>query len=128
MTTVFKCPICRGVSETEIDLDEDKAPANMPPKIWKILCSISTKVRDEDKRQKRIEENTFPMGMQMISVVEMYESMPWQLAFSLYRTENPGTNEQPFVIIPIQMRMETHILINDDGNMDNTEIILRSGD
>jgi len=101
MTKVFKCPICREGSKTEIDLKGDKAPANMPPKTWKILCSISTKVRDEDKRKKRIEESTFPLGMQMICVVDMYESMPWQMAFSLYRTENLSTNEQPFVIIPI---------------------------
>jgi hypothetical protein len=57
MTKVFKCPICRGGSETEIDLDEDKVPANMPKIIKKILCSNSTKVRDEDKQQNRIEEN-----------------------------------------------------------------------
>jgi hypothetical protein len=128
MTKVFKCPICRGGSETEIDLDKDNIPANMPRKTWKILCSFSKHVRDEDKRQKRIEENTFPLDMQMISVVDMYDSLPWQMSFSLYRTENPSTNERPFVIIPIQMRMETHIMIGEDGVMNNTEIILRSGD
>jgi hypothetical protein len=128
MTKVFKCPICRGGSETEVTLDGNKIPANMPEKTWKILCTICTRVRDEDKRQKRIEENAFPIDMQMISIVDMYESMPWQMSFSLYRTENPSTNERPFVIIPIQMRMETHIMIGEDGIVNNTDIILRSGD
>jgi len=62
----------------------------------------------------------------MMSVIDMYDSMPWSMLFALYRTENPNTNERPFVIIPIQMRMETHIMIDDNGNLNNTEIILRS--
>ena len=128
MTKVFKCPICRGGSESEVILDEDKVPANMPSKTWKVLCRISARVREEDKRQKQLEENAFPLGMHMISVLDMYDSMPWSMSFSLYRTENPSTSERPFVIIPIQMRMETHIMIDDDGNLNNTEIILRSGD
>ena len=128
MTKVFKCPICRGGSESEVILDQDEVPANMAPKTWKVLCMICTRVREEDKKQKQIEENTFPLGMQMTSVIEMYDSMPWTMSFSLYRTENPSTSERPFVIIPIQMRMETHIMIDDNGNLNNTEIILRSGD
>jgi len=128
MTKVFKCPICRGGSESEVVLDKDKVPDNMSPKTWKVLCSISTKVREEDRKQKQIEENAFPLGMQMTSLIELYDSMPWTMSFSLYRTENPSTNERPFVIIPIQMRMETHIIIDDDGNLNNTEVILRSGD
>ena len=55
-------------------------------------------------------------------------NLPWQMSFPLYRTENPSTNDRPFVIIPIQMRMETHIMIGDDEIVNNTEIILRSGD
>jgi len=100
----------------------------MPKKTWEVLCKISTRVREEDKKQKRLEENVSPLGMQMMSVIEMYDSMPWSMSFSLYRTENPTISERPFVIIPIQMRMETHIIMDDDGNLNTTEIVLRSGD
>jgi len=128
MTKKFRCPICRGGSEGEVILDADKVPANMPQKTWEVLCKISTRVREEDKKQKRLEENVSPLGMQMMSVIEMYDSMPWSMSFSLYRTENPTISERPFVIIPIQMRMETHIIMDDDGNLNTTEIVLRSGD
>jgi len=98
MTKVFKCPICRGGSESEVILDQDKVPANMSPKTWKVLYNISTRVREENRRQKQIEENTFPLGMQMSSIIDLYDSMPWSMSFSLYRTENPSTSERPFPI------------------------------
>jgi len=127
MTKVFKCPICRGGSETKVVLDKDQVPGNMSPKTWKVLCSICTIVREQDRKQKQIEENALPLVMQINSLIDMYDSMPWMMTFSLYRTENPSTSERPFVIIPVPMRMETHIIIDDDGNSNNSEVILRSG-
>jgi len=128
MTKVFKCPICRGGSETKIALESENVPNNVPVETWKLLCQISSKVRAEDDRQRRLDESVFPVDIQVFSVMEMYEVMPWQISFSLYRSENPAYNERPFVIIPIHMRIENHILIDDDGQVPHSHVTLRSGD
>jgi len=128
MTKVFKCPICRGGSETKIALESENVPNNVPVETWKLLCQISSKVRAEDDRQRRSDESVFPVDIQVFSVMEMYEVMPWQISFSLYRSENPAYNERPFVIIPIHMRIENHILIDDDGQVPHSHVTLRSGD
>ena len=128
MTKVFKCPICRGGSQSKIALEPEKAPNNVPEETWKLLCQISSKVRVEDERQRRLDESLLPVDMQVFSVMEMYEVMPWQISFALYRSENPGYNERPFVIIPIHMRIDNDIVIDDDGHSQDRHVTLRSGD
>jgi len=128
MTKVFKCPICRGGSLSRLEIKFDKTPNNIPEETWKLLCQISSKVREEDERQRRLDESVLPMDIQVFSVMEMYEVMPWQITFALYRSENPGYNERPFVIIPIHMRIENEIVIDDDGRGEDSHVTLQSGD
>jgi len=56
MTKVFKCPICRGGSETEVTLDEDKFRPTCLQKLGKSCVEIpqesEMRIKDKDRLKR----------------------------------------------------------------------------
>ena len=129
MTKRFKCPICRGGSSHEVDLKYPETPENMHKKTWEVLRGLAAKVRQNDTLQRIMDENLSPENViSLVSIVEIYQTLPWQMTFSIYRSENPTTNERPYMIIPISMRVDDDIVIHEDGHVEMGETTIRSGE
>lgn len=129
MTKKFKCPICRGGSVNEVTLDTAQTPSNVHSRTWNVLCRLAARVRENDLSQRMLEESQNPSNsLQVVSIFEIYHTLPWQIDFSIYRSEHPSYNERPYMVIPIPMRVDSETNSNSHGTTHTDETTIRSGE
>ena len=129
MTKKFKCPICRGGSVNEVALDTAQPPANVHSRTWDVLCRLAARVRENDRSQRILEESQSPStSLQVVSIFEVYHALPWQIDFSIYRSEHPSYNERPYMVIPIPMRVDSETILSSHDRAPTEETTIRSGE
>ena len=126
MTKKFKCPICRFGSEKEIDLKENR-PSTIAPNMWTLLCKIAEITRENDKKQRLEEEEAMVEQISLTTVIAMYEILPWDVSFSIYRNENPLIHERPYAIMSVGMRYDNLLSINPETSSSMENVVLHSG-
>jgi len=129
MTKKFKCPICRGGSVNEVTLDRSQTPRDVPVKTWDTLCLVAAQVRENDHIQRIMEESHGLSNiMAVVPIFEIYHTLPWRIAFSIYRSEHPPYNERPYMVVPIPMRVDSDLSVHDDENASTEDVTIRSGE
>ena len=124
----FRCPICRGGSNTEVDLSQ--LACALPLDIWKILCQIGSDVKLRNKLERdtedeiRMLEEQAPEGDNSIfedmELPDILEIVSFRAIFSIYRdsahTQDNTRVQTPVSVVVIDMQCKPNFLDADSSD------------
>ena len=124
MSRQFRCPICRGGSNAEVDLT--RACVDLPADVWQVLCIICAETKKRYKQETADEENALIISehagadgtfadMDFDSIVDI---VAFRAIFSVYRTgahtQNSTTIQTPVAVIVFNLKHSRQFDSNDN--------------